>query len=376
MLVEIWPIQEFTYLQPARWNGTLSSERMPYIEQYWAEADPEFLDGEGAESYAMLLDRTRAALDYVFSHGQFIQAVRSLVMDSELTDREKMQKFWRKDSPAIANTEQIELQFEKDGWTYVPADMPQMARPSKSQFDDRGCVGEDTLIVHYGAVHQGHSTPSRLSSVSAVDMPEDVQLRLDPEQGPEQILASLMPPQDVVLVQSSVGGFMGDEHVGVVGDTFPMFADFGSTFDREGPVFPDHRVHRRSPEVHPFQANAGVLEVEGFGQVSAGQLRFTVEEQIVIAGNDQLVPVGKCSQPSVEVLYLFQCPSVEVAGMNQDVAGRKNQLAVKAVGVADADQAKRVLRSERRFYGRNCHDDALLLSSRPNQVVDQSGGQR
>lgn len=40
--VEVWPIQEFTYLQPSRWNGTLSSERMPHIERYWAAADPEF----------------------------------------------------------------------------------------------------------------------------------------------------------------------------------------------------------------------------------------------------------------------------------------------------------------------------------------------
>lgn len=27
--VEVWPIEEFTYLQPSRWNGTRSSERMP-----------------------------------------------------------------------------------------------------------------------------------------------------------------------------------------------------------------------------------------------------------------------------------------------------------------------------------------------------------
>jgi len=101
--VEVWPIQEFTYLQPSRWNGTLSSERMPYLERYWSEADPEYCDGEGAESFSILLGRARAALDrllshptaalvYVFSHGQFIQAVRSLVVDSELSDREKMRK--------------------------------------------------------------------------------------------------------------------------------------------------------------------------------------------------------------------------------------------------------------------------------------------
>ena len=52
--VEVWPIQEFTYLQPSRWNGTRSSERMPAIERYWAEANPEYCDGEGAESFSNL----------------------------------------------------------------------------------------------------------------------------------------------------------------------------------------------------------------------------------------------------------------------------------------------------------------------------------
>ena len=133
--VEVWPIQEFTYLQPVRWNGTLSSERMPSIERYWAKADAEFWDGEGAESFAMLLDRARAALNrletlpaeslvYVFSHGQFIQAVRSLIVDSELTDREKMRKFWGEGSPAIVNAELVELSFDAEVWRHLPANIP------------------------------------------------------------------------------------------------------------------------------------------------------------------------------------------------------------------------------------------------------------
>jgi broad specificity phosphatase PhoE len=128
--VQVWPIQEFTYLQPSRWNGTLSSERMPYLERYWTEADPDFCDGEGAESFATLLDRARTTLErletlptetlaYVFSHGQFIQAVRSLVMDSELTDREKMLKFRGKGSPAIGNAERVELEYEAGSWKHL-----------------------------------------------------------------------------------------------------------------------------------------------------------------------------------------------------------------------------------------------------------------
>ncbi len=129
--VGVWPIEEFTYLQPSRWNGTLSSERMPYLERYWNEADPEFCDGDGAESFStLLLHRAEIALDrlqalpaeplvYVFSHGQFIQAMRSLVVDSKLSDREKMQKFWGKGSPAIANAERVELQTEVGVWEAI-----------------------------------------------------------------------------------------------------------------------------------------------------------------------------------------------------------------------------------------------------------------
>src|SRR3546814_4582064 len=56
------PIEEFTYLQPARCNGTRSAERMPHLERYWSAADPDYCDGEGAESFRALLGRCEAAL--------------------------------------------------------------------------------------------------------------------------------------------------------------------------------------------------------------------------------------------------------------------------------------------------------------------------
>lgn len=129
--VEVWPIQEFTYLEPSRWNGTRSEERMPHIVRYWQEADTAFCDGEGAESFDSLLRRAQDALNrlqslslempvYVFSHGQFIQALRSLVIDAGLTDREKMQKFWRQgEPPAIGNAEKVKLQCDPDGWKVI-----------------------------------------------------------------------------------------------------------------------------------------------------------------------------------------------------------------------------------------------------------------
>ena len=125
--VEVWPIEEFTYLQPHRWNGTRSAERMPYIERYWGTADPAYCDGEGAESFAALLGRAAGALErlrampegalvYAFSHGQFMQAVRSLVVETAIGDRERMLRFWGKSSASIRNAERVELGWSEGAW--------------------------------------------------------------------------------------------------------------------------------------------------------------------------------------------------------------------------------------------------------------------
>jgi broad specificity phosphatase PhoE len=125
--VEVWPIQEFTYLRPSRWNGTLSVDRLPHIKRYWNTADTEYCDGEGAESFGTLLRRVEAslarlermpdnALIYLFSHGQFIQAARSIIIEREKTAREKMQQFWRPGFAAISNAERVCLEWSIDGW--------------------------------------------------------------------------------------------------------------------------------------------------------------------------------------------------------------------------------------------------------------------
>lgn len=114
MPVEVWPIEEFTYLQPSRWNGTLAADRALHLAWYWGEADPASCDGEGAESFGALLRRAKAALARlaalpspdpvcVFSHGQFIQAVCAVVTESELDDRRKGEP------PTIGNAELVEF---------------------------------------------------------------------------------------------------------------------------------------------------------------------------------------------------------------------------------------------------------------------------
>ncbi|KPW84108.1 Histidine phosphatase superfamily (branch 1) [Pseudomonas congelans] len=52
--LETWPIQEFTYLEPARCANTTVAQRRDWVEAYWARSDPAFTDEAGAESHVCL----------------------------------------------------------------------------------------------------------------------------------------------------------------------------------------------------------------------------------------------------------------------------------------------------------------------------------
>ncbi len=81
---EVWPIQELTYLSPARCQGTTADTRRPWIEAYWQRSDPGHRDGPDAESFAAFVGRLAdfhrrlSALEGAFvvavGHGQFFRA--------------------------------------------------------------------------------------------------------------------------------------------------------------------------------------------------------------------------------------------------------------------------------------------------------------
>lgn len=80
--VVTWPIQEFSYLAPERANRTSYAERKPMVAQYWQRADPDYVDGPDAESFAQFVGRMRAfhrqlwrqtGRVVVFGHGQFLR---------------------------------------------------------------------------------------------------------------------------------------------------------------------------------------------------------------------------------------------------------------------------------------------------------------
>jgi broad specificity phosphatase PhoE len=80
-----WPVYEYTYLSRASRHNTTLHERKPQIDAYWARCDPQYVDGDGAESFAALVARAVQTLERIkrldddfvaiFSHGLFIRTL-------------------------------------------------------------------------------------------------------------------------------------------------------------------------------------------------------------------------------------------------------------------------------------------------------------
>jgi 2,3-bisphosphoglycerate-dependent phosphoglycerate mutase len=78
---ETWPIQELTYLSPARCIGTTKETRQPWVDAYWRTCDPDHVDGVDAESFRSFVERLhdfhrrlqtiKGRLVIAVGHGQF-----------------------------------------------------------------------------------------------------------------------------------------------------------------------------------------------------------------------------------------------------------------------------------------------------------------
>jgi broad specificity phosphatase PhoE len=83
--VEEWLVHEYTYLSLASRHNTTLHGRKPLIDAYWERCDPEYCDGEGAESFAALVVRAQQMLDRItqladdlvaiFTHGLFMRTL-------------------------------------------------------------------------------------------------------------------------------------------------------------------------------------------------------------------------------------------------------------------------------------------------------------
>lgn len=82
---QIWPdVREFTYLAQEKCQSTTRQQRRPLTNEFWNTGDPDYRDGDEAESFRQFLTRVSGVLERlryskedfiaVFTHGQFIQA--------------------------------------------------------------------------------------------------------------------------------------------------------------------------------------------------------------------------------------------------------------------------------------------------------------
>ena len=80
---------EFTYFSGKRCFDTTFSEREPWKKNYWQESNPEYNDGDGAESFIDFMDRVRDTIEKIkkkkenfivlFSHQYTIVAVKYIL---------------------------------------------------------------------------------------------------------------------------------------------------------------------------------------------------------------------------------------------------------------------------------------------------------
>lgn len=117
---EIWPIQEFTYLDPASCVGTTVEQRKGRVRTYWQQNDPDYIDGAGAESFSMMLIRVRTMLErladesglvVVFGHGPIMRATQLQLLQAQpqASDDELMRQFHN--APPIPNAFIMRLQL-------------------------------------------------------------------------------------------------------------------------------------------------------------------------------------------------------------------------------------------------------------------------
>lgn len=104
--IETWDVQEFVYLNLQKWQGTTKYDRRPMASEYWEKYDPNYSDGEGAESFNQFIARAKETLDklkrssndftVIFSHGRFIRLICLLLYKPDLMPHELLEHLYRK----------------------------------------------------------------------------------------------------------------------------------------------------------------------------------------------------------------------------------------------------------------------------------------
>jgi broad specificity phosphatase PhoE len=142
--VEIWAVEEFTYLSPGRFAGTTQADRKPMADAYWQLGDMKSIDGPGAECFFDLLLRAEAMLDQlatseantvlVFSHGQFVRAVAWFIRHGQDAGTPENMRLFREFDTRnpLSNCAGYDLELRDGRWEVVH----QIAQDGEVKFID------------------------------------------------------------------------------------------------------------------------------------------------------------------------------------------------------------------------------------------------
>lgn len=83
--IQIWPVQEYSYLSHHQYRNTTSKDRRGLSRSYFEEADPDKVLGEGGESFHQFIGRVNVVISslqaaeekkiIIFGHGWFLRAM-------------------------------------------------------------------------------------------------------------------------------------------------------------------------------------------------------------------------------------------------------------------------------------------------------------
>ena len=97
--VQTWPIQEFSYLSYQQYHNTTSKQRGVLSRNYFKQADPDLVLGDGGESFHQFIERIEITLErlqnsrenfiILFGHGWFMRATLWYLYRSHLIKNHK-----------------------------------------------------------------------------------------------------------------------------------------------------------------------------------------------------------------------------------------------------------------------------------------------
>jgi broad specificity phosphatase PhoE len=132
-----WNIHEFTFLSAEKYKDTTNEQRRPALMAYWNSADPDYRDGDTAESFNDFVGRCRDTIEkmkdveadtvLVFCHGYTMNCLRYILegkLDGGVTPQ-NMFAFWDYHAEQkIDNCDTLEFRVDGDKVSLVTTPPP------------------------------------------------------------------------------------------------------------------------------------------------------------------------------------------------------------------------------------------------------------